>query len=164
MNNINKYIEFKMTAEENNTINYLDLTITRYTDWLELDIFHKPTATSTTIHAQSNYLKEHKTAEYRYYIQWLNKLPLSEYKRNKELDIVMYIALDSGYTHGMINHLNSQIFKHKQKNTTQETLHKKWTTSMFFNPAVIKITSVFKNTQLRIAFRPTSTISRYTRE
>ena len=32
LNNINKNIEFKMIAEENNNINYFDLTITRYTD------------------------------------------------------------------------------------------------------------------------------------
>ena len=55
MNNTNKYIKFKMIAEEKNTINYLQLTITRYTDRLELDIFHKPTTTSTTIYAQSNH-------------------------------------------------------------------------------------------------------------
>ena len=73
-----------MIAEEKNTINYLQLTITRYTDRLELDIFHKPTATSTMIHAQFNHPKEHKTAAYRYYIERLHKLSLSEDKRNKD--------------------------------------------------------------------------------
>ena len=56
-----------MTTEENNTINYLDLTITRYKERLEIDIFHKPTATSTRIHAQSNHPTEHKTAAYNDY-------------------------------------------------------------------------------------------------
>jgi hypothetical protein len=56
-NKISKHIEFKMTTEENNTINYPDITITRYTEWLEIDIFHKSTATSTTIHAQSKHTK-----------------------------------------------------------------------------------------------------------
>jgi hypothetical protein len=55
-----------MTTEENNTINYVDLTITRYKE-LEIDIFHKPTATSTRIQAQSNHPTEHKTAAYNDY-------------------------------------------------------------------------------------------------
>lgn len=83
MNNIHKNIEFKMTTEENNTIDYLDLTITRHTDQLELDIFHKPTVTSTPIHSQSNHPMEHKIAAYRYYTQHLHNILLSENKKKQ---------------------------------------------------------------------------------
>jgi hypothetical protein len=119
MNSINNYVAFKMTEEENNTINCLDLTITRYTDRLELDIFHKSTATSTMIHAQFNHQKEHKAAAYRYYIERLHKLFLSEDKETKT-DIVKQIDLDNGYTHGMINHLTTKF-----SNTNGKILHKK---------------------------------------
>jgi hypothetical protein len=115
MNNINKYIEFKITAEENNTINYLNLTIIKYADRLELGIFHKPTATSTTIYAQSNHQKEHNTEAYRCCVQGLHKLPLSEDTGNKEIDIVKQRALDNGYTHGKIKPFEKPVLKHRQK-------------------------------------------------
>lgn len=51
-----------MSTEDNNYINYLDQTITRNTERLETDIFRKPTATSTTIHARSNHLQEQKNS------------------------------------------------------------------------------------------------------
>jgi hypothetical protein len=35
MNSINKHLEFKMTVEDNNRIDYLDLTIIRKTNQLE---------------------------------------------------------------------------------------------------------------------------------
>ena len=64
MNSISKHSEFKMTAEVNNSISYLYLTMVRKTDEIELDIYRRPSATSTTIHALSNHPTEHKTASY----------------------------------------------------------------------------------------------------
>jgi hypothetical protein len=49
MNSIHKYVEFKLTVEENNNINYLDLTIHRNNNNLSLKIYRKPTQTDFTI-------------------------------------------------------------------------------------------------------------------
>jgi len=43
MNNINKNLEFKKTEEEKNNTNYLDLSIYRYNNKLNLGIYRKPT-------------------------------------------------------------------------------------------------------------------------
>jgi hypothetical protein len=118
MNSIHKSTEFKMTPER-----------------LQLDIFHKSTATSTMIHAQSNHIA------YRYYVQCLQKIPLSENKRKRETCIIKQIALDNGYTHEMINCLNNPTLRHKQDNTL-ETMHKKWTTFTYLNATVRKITDI----------------------
>jgi hypothetical protein len=77
MNSVNKHLEFKMTTEDNKNIDRLDLTIIRKTDSLEIDIFRKPSTTSTAIHACSNHPQEHKTAAYRYGLRQLKILPIS---------------------------------------------------------------------------------------
>jgi hypothetical protein len=40
--NINKYLEFRLTEEENKNINYLDLSIRRGNNHLQLGIYRKP--------------------------------------------------------------------------------------------------------------------------
>ena len=43
INNRDKHLEFKLLEEENNTINYLDLSIHRNTNSIDLGIYRKPT-------------------------------------------------------------------------------------------------------------------------
>ena len=69
MNNRHKYLEFKLTEEENNNINYLDPTIHRNNNNLQQGIYRKPTQTDTTIHFTSKHPLEHKTRS----IQLLHK-------------------------------------------------------------------------------------------
>jgi hypothetical protein len=68
MNNILKYLKFKL-KEENNNINYLDLSIHRHNNNLYLGIHRKPTRTDTTIHLTSNHQLEHKHAAYIFHIK-----------------------------------------------------------------------------------------------
>lgn len=67
MNNIHKYVEFKLTVDENN-INNLDLTIHRSNNNLSLGIYRKPTQTDMTKHFPSNYALEQKLAAFIFYI------------------------------------------------------------------------------------------------
>ena len=69
MNNVHKHIEFKLTEEENKTMNYLDLSIHRdnnnnnnNNNNLQLGIYRKLTQKNTTIHFTSNHPFEHKIA------------------------------------------------------------------------------------------------------
>ncbi|GFG31147.1 hypothetical protein Cfor_10730 [Coptotermes formosanus] len=64
MNSIHKHLISKLTNEENETISFLDLPITRNQDELNINIFQKPTTTDTTIHYKSNHLMENKLAMY----------------------------------------------------------------------------------------------------
>jgi hypothetical protein len=51
-----------------------------------------------------------------------------------------------------------------KKPQVPDTTDKKWATFTYFNPKVRKITNTFKDTRLYIAFRPTNTIFKYTKE
>jgi hypothetical protein len=66
MNNIHKHIEFKLTAEENGNISYLDISIHRDNSHLQMGIYRKPMQTDTTIHFMSNHPLEHKLAVYNF--------------------------------------------------------------------------------------------------
>jgi len=68
MNNIHKHLEFKITEEENNNLNYLDLTIHRHNNKLSKEIYRKPTQTDVTIHFTSNHPFEQKPEAFIFYI------------------------------------------------------------------------------------------------
>jgi hypothetical protein len=73
-------IQINPTPENAGQINFLDLTITRKTTNLEIDIFWKP---NTTINYLSNHPLEQKLAAYRYYIDRMYNLPPTK-KTNKK--------------------------------------------------------------------------------
>jgi predicted CoA-binding protein len=83
-NTIRNNLQLNPTPENAGQINFLDLTITRKTTCLEIDIFRKPTTTSTTINYISNHPLEHKLAAYRYYIERMFTLPLNKEHQRKE--------------------------------------------------------------------------------
>ena len=60
INKIDQNLHLKITTEENNTINYLDITIHRNNNNIDISIYRKPTGTDTTIQFSSNHPYEHK--------------------------------------------------------------------------------------------------------
>jgi hypothetical protein len=76
-NSMHHSLRLNPTLESNNRINFLDLSIIRKTSQLEIDIFRKPTTTNTIINYLSNHPSEYKLAAYRYYIERMFNLPLT---------------------------------------------------------------------------------------
>jgi hypothetical protein len=68
MNSIDKHLEFKLLEEENNTINYLDLSTHKNTNSIGIGIYRKPTHTDVTVQFSSNHSLEHKLAAFNFYI------------------------------------------------------------------------------------------------
>ena len=54
MNNKDKHLEFKLSEEENNTTNYLDISNHRKTNSTGREIYRKPTLTDVTTQFSSN--------------------------------------------------------------------------------------------------------------
>jgi hypothetical protein len=82
INNIHKYLEFKITEKETN-ISYLNLSIHRHNNNLNLGINRKPTQTDTTIHFTPKHPLEQKLPAYTFYINMMITLPLTENINNK---------------------------------------------------------------------------------
>ena len=62
-------LEFKLTHEEENCINFLNLKIITNVNHINMNVFQKPTPADTTILFTSNHSIEYKLAAYRFYIQ-----------------------------------------------------------------------------------------------
>ena len=77
INKIDQNLQFKMSNEENNIMNYLDITIHRNNNNIDISIYRKPTGTDTTTQFSSNHLYEHKIAALKYYIHRMLTLPIN---------------------------------------------------------------------------------------
>ena len=101
--NMDNNLQFKMTTENNNTINYLDLNLKRNESNLELSIYRKPKNTDTTIYYQSNHPYEQKIAAFRYYINRMITLPITERSKIEEWNTIISIATSNGYPKRIIH-------------------------------------------------------------
>jgi hypothetical protein len=84
MNNKHKHLEFKLTAEEGNSISYLDLSIHRDNHNLQIGIYRKPMQMDTTIHFTSNHPLKHTLAAYNFYINRMLSTPITDQARQQE--------------------------------------------------------------------------------
>jgi hypothetical protein len=76
-NNIHPNIKFTIEKEVNNTINFLDLSINKADNNLQLGIYRKPTTTDSIIHNDSCHPLEHKRAAINFLINRLNQYSLT---------------------------------------------------------------------------------------
>jgi hypothetical protein len=84
INNIDQHIEFKLSNEEKRTINYLHLTINREINKVNLSLYRKPTYIDITIHASSNHPYDHRIAAFKYYINRMITMPITEQATKQE--------------------------------------------------------------------------------
>jgi hypothetical protein len=88
-------------------------------------------------------------------------LPISEKSKQKEWKIILTIAKDNGYPSHIIHNLKTKLTGRKQKRKQQqntEILHKQWVSFTYYSLLIRRITNLFKQTGLKIAFRAASTI------
>jgi hypothetical protein len=150
-NNIHPNIKFTMEKETNNTINFLDLSINKTDDNLQLGIYRKPTTTDLIIHNDSSHPFEHKRAAINCLINRLNQYPLTHNNKNIEENIVRTILNN--------NHPSNTIqltHKPSTKNTTQK---RKWATFTYFGHEIRSITKLFKNTEVGVSYKSRNNIT-----
>jgi hypothetical protein len=161
MNSIHQHLTFKLTCEENNSISYLDLTLTRHNTSIISSIFRKPTITDTTIHYTSNHPLEHKLAAFGSLVNSMQKLSLTQKARKQEKNTIPHIAISNGYPVKLIDQLQHKTLIHNGNNTQDNQPvqnNKKWVIFKYYSPLVRKITNIFKNTNLQITYRTTNTL------
>jgi hypothetical protein len=164
INGIHQNIKLKATPEENSAIDFLDLTITRIHNRLQIDIHRKPTATDTTINFQSNHPTEQKIATYRHHINRMYNLPLDQDKRQREWETIKTMGKNNDVPSQVLHKLHRKL-KHKKPRPKPETADReKWTTFTYHSPKIRAITNLFKNTNINIAFKPATTTEKYLRQ
>ena len=81
-----------MSTEESNTINYMDINIHKNNNNIDVSIYRKSTCTDTTVLYSSNHPHEHKIAAFRYYINRMITLPITEKYKKEEWKTILAIA------------------------------------------------------------------------
>jgi len=155
-----------MTTEVNNTINYLDVLIRRNIINITIELYRKPTETSTVIHFRSNHPYEHKIAAFLYYINRIPTMPITENSKQNEWETIIAIAKNNDFPISILTDLKTKMIKRKkqkQKQTqTQQqeitTQRCKWVTFTYHSPLIRRINNLFKQTNVVTAFRATNTI------
>lgn len=150
LNNINKNIEFTIETEENCSLNFLDLKISRKNNTFDFDIFRKPTTTDTIIHANSNQSWQIKMSAFHSLIHRLLSVPLSQDNYQKEVNIIKTIATNNGYSPSIINKLiRNKKHKNIQKqfythHTQNDCKNKKWFAINYVSGMSNKISNNFR--------------------
>ena len=121
MNNIDKHLEFKLLEEENNTINYLDLSIHRNTNSIDLGIYKKPTHTDVTIKFSSNHPYEYKLTAFNCYVNRMLVLPITKQAKEQERKIILSIAQNNGPPLHIQN-LKKKLIHKKKKTPNQDNI------------------------------------------
>ncbi|XP_023725557.1 uncharacterized protein LOC111874349 [Cryptotermes secundus] len=158
-NKQNNNLQFTLNEEDNNQITYLDLQLTNNHGQVRMEIFRKPTSTDTTINNKSCHPKEQKLAAYKNWIHRLSILPMDNAAKNKELNIIINIAENNGYNKELITRMYHKRQQQKTKGPI-ERREQKWVSYTYNGNYTRKITKLFKNTNVRIAFKVNHTLGK----
>ena len=82
---------FTMQEEINNSINFLDVTISADENKISFNVYRKPTATDIIIPNYSFHPPEQKLAAIRYMVNRLSTYPINETNKRKEYDTIKQI-------------------------------------------------------------------------
>jgi hypothetical protein len=161
LNSLHKNLEFTIETEINNTLNFLDISISR-TNSLQhkFQIFRKSTMTDTTIHNSSNHPNQHKNAAYNTMIYRLIKTPMDQIDYETELNTIKYIAQQNGYSTSFINKTHNCI---KNKILNPITQHKplnKYLTLPYHSSHSQKLANCFRKFDYKIAFSTNNNIKK----
>ena len=108
---IQKIIQLNPTLENNLSVSFLDLIITRKPCQQDIGIHRKPTTTDTTIHFPSNHPPEHKLAAYRFLIRRMLTVPIRKEQRHEEWQNILHIAHRNNFPRYIITNLKHRIKK-----------------------------------------------------
>lgn len=156
-NTMHPKIKFTTELEQNCSINYLDLTITRKNDKHHFGIYRKPTHTDTIINAHSNHPKRYKRAFFVSMIHRILRLPLHNTERNKEIDILKQIAVANGYKTKDVdidyNRIRKQYCTNGNNNTLKPTTKKNYVSMTYNGKISQKIEQYLRKTNIKIGFQ-----------
>jgi hypothetical protein len=123
MNNVDENLEFKMSTEENKVISYLDLSINRNANNVDLSIYRNPTDIDFTIHFSSNHPYGRKLAAFKYYINRMITMPISEQAVKQEWNKILIMAQNNCFPVHLIHGMKRQIMARKEGTTQSQVMH-----------------------------------------
>lgn len=157
INNINSKIQFTMEKEENNKINFLDISIQREDGKLTFNIYRKPTFTDVMIPTDSHSAYTHKMSAFRSMVHRAFSIPMKKETRESELNIIREIAKNNGFTGNDVENIirkKQQLIARKLIYPKVVNLRDKTYISIPYMPqATRKIGNIFKKQNITTAFQ-----------
>jgi len=98
-NQLHPQLQFTLELEDNNRLNFLDLTFHRRHDHISASIFQKPTATGMLIHYESCHPNEHKFAGHNFLVNRIVTYPIPQSEVENKTSISQHILNASGFNH-----------------------------------------------------------------
>ena len=147
LNSINNNIQFTLEVEENDSINFLDITVSKNSQKFEFNIYRKPTTTDTVIHADSHHPFSQKMASFHSFVHRLLTVPLNENNYNNEIHTLKHIAIVNGYNSNIIDKL---INKHKNFKSKPES---EYISATYGNHTPFILVNTFRKFNYQISFR-----------
>jgi hypothetical protein len=136
-------LKFTIEKEENQKINFLDLTIHRKQSRFTIDIYRKPTTTDTIIANDSCHPREHKMAAIHYLHNRMITYEMSPENKQREGRAIQQILGNNKYDPSIIKEI-----KHKKKDQAQEEKIK-WAKFTHIERETTFITKAFKNIKVK---------------
>lgn len=162
LNKIHPKIKFKAEFEEQNSLTFLDLSITRVNNKHQFEIYRKPTYTDTTIPSVSCHPWQHKLAAFHSFINRLMTIPLNKANYQKELKIIYQIASANGYTLDTINNIikkKQSVQINKQLYAVPPEKQTKYKSSItYFGPPSERIAKILKSHNVNVAFKTNNSL------
>ena len=144
-----------MENETDSRINFLDITIQNKENKLLFNIYRKPTATDVIIPKDFCHPLEQKHAAIRHMINRMNTYRLNDDSKRTEHQIIEQIIINNGYETSFIKQFNKPRHKDNTNNTKDS-----WAKFTYFGRERQVITKLYKETQLRIAYKVNNTINK----
>ena len=162
INSVNESIQFTMEQEENLTLNYLDLKLSRKNDGsLNFSIFRKPTHTEKYLDFDSNHPLEHKNSVVQSLMHRAFNL-CDEELRQQEIDHVSNVLENNGYPKGMIKKIEQRTRRNFNRSNSnnqvgqEPEVEKKSYISIPYIPGTSeRLKRLFKRYNLEVAHLPT---------
>jgi hypothetical protein len=122
---------------------------------LQFSIYRKPTQTGIIIRNSSCHPYEHKLSGINYVLNRLHIYPITKRAKEAEINTIRNILLNEYNT----NLIEKPPFPQNQNTCTDPQHHKtKWATFTYSSTEVRRITKLFQDTQVKVAFCTQNTI------
>jgi hypothetical protein len=156
-NNLSPSLKFTLELEENNKLDFLDLTLTKTDTNISFNIHRKPTTTDVIIPRDSCHPQEHKLAAIRYLLNRANTYDLNPTNKQAEIDTIKTILQNNGYDVSILDRLNRPTQNRKQETDNPK---RKWAKFTYIGKETRLVTKLFRDTQVKIAYTTNNNLDR----
>jgi hypothetical protein len=152
-------LHFTAEIEQNNTLNYLDISIHKTPTNIKSFIYRKPTFSDTIIPYTSNNHKQHTYTAIKFPYNRINTYQLHKEEYQQEENIIHNILYNNSFL------IQPQKSPNLNPNKKFSPTHKhRWATFTYIGKETTYITNIFKHSDIRIAYRTNNTIQNHLME